>query len=236
MIVHQIPKPVICHFIERLTMGGAETLVWRLARGQRESKYEPIVCSLEGGPIQGKLERDGIRVFNLGMPRPPVSRPGRFVARLTSILSALRRTIHGTGTVLVHAHLQDAILLAEDASVGDAHAVYREHGYSRMAVYRETVDNITGTLVAKDLLPFISRGEMDHKIRGLVRPAHFVPVTMTVQQFVRDAQRHRTHLAIVVDEYGGTAGIVTLEDAMEQVVRRMHSDRIDAVVVPVRAP
>jgi CBS domain containing-hemolysin-like protein len=72
--------------------------------------------------------------------------------------------------------------------------------------------------VAKDLLPFISRGEMDHKIRGLVRPAHFVPVTMTVQQFVRDAQRHRTHLAIVVDEYGGTAGIVTLEDAMEQVV------------------
>jgi putative hemolysin len=52
----------------------------------------------------------------------------------------------------------------------------------------------------------------------LMRPVHFVPATMTVQQFVRDAQRHRTHLAIAVDEYGGTAGIVTLEDAMEQVV------------------
>lgn len=112
----------------------------------------------------------------------------------------------------------DTIALPEDSTVGQAHAVYREHHYSRMPVYRENLDQIVGTLVAKDLLPSISRGEMDRKIQGLIRPAHFVPATMTVQQFVRDAQRHRTHLAIVVDEYGGTAGIVTLEDAMEQVV------------------
>ncbi len=113
---------------------------------------------------------------------------------------------------------QDAISLAEDSTVAQAHAIYREHQYSRMTVYRESMDKVVGVLVAKDLLPFIARGETDHKIQGLIRPAHFVPATMTVQQFVRDAQRHRTHLAIVVDEYGGTAGIVTLEDAMEQVV------------------
>lgn len=113
---------------------------------------------------------------------------------------------------------QDAISLAEDSTVAQAHAIYREHQYSRMTVYSESMDKVVGVLVAKDLLPFIARGETDHKIQGLIRPAHFVPATMTVQQFVRDAQRHRTHLAIVVDEYGGTAGIVTLEDAMEQVV------------------
>jgi CBS domain containing-hemolysin-like protein len=113
---------------------------------------------------------------------------------------------------------QDAIALAEDSTVDQAHALYREHHYSRMPVYRENMDQIVGTLVARDLLPYISRGEIDRKLQGLIRPAHFVPATMTVQQFVRDAQRHRTHLAIVVDEYGGTAGIVTLEDAMEQVV------------------
>ena len=113
---------------------------------------------------------------------------------------------------------QDAIALSEDSTVGQAHALYREHHYSRMPVYRENMDQIVGTLVAKDLLPFISRGALDGKITKLVRPPHFVPATMTVQQFVRDAQRHRTHLAVVVDEYGGTAGIVTLEDAMEQVV------------------
>ena len=113
---------------------------------------------------------------------------------------------------------QDAIALAEDSTVAQAHALYREHQYSRMPVYRENMDQIVGTLVAKDLLPYISRGETDRKLQGLIRPPHFVPATMTVRQFVQDAQRHRTHLAVVVDEYGGTAGIVTLEDAMEQVV------------------
>ncbi|NUM54266.1 MAG: HlyC/CorC family transporter [Candidatus Hydrogenedentes bacterium] len=113
---------------------------------------------------------------------------------------------------------QDAVSLSEDSTVAHAHALYREHHYSRMPVFRESLDQIVGTLVVKDLLPFIAHGEQDRKIQGLIRPPHFVPATMTVQQFVRDAQRHRTHLAVVVDEYGGTAGIVTLEDAMEQVV------------------
>lgn len=112
----------------------------------------------------------------------------------------------------------DVVSLPEDATVAEALAVYREHEYSRMPVYREGLDYVRGILLAKDLLPSFSKGDMDRTIKGLLRPAHFVPVTMTVQQFVADAQRHRAHLAIVVDEYGGTAGIVTLEDAMEQVV------------------
>ncbi len=112
----------------------------------------------------------------------------------------------------------DVIALPEDATVAEALAVYREHEYSRMPVYREGLDYVRGILLAKDLLPSFSKGDMERTIKGLLRPAHFVPVTMTVQQFVADAQRHRAHLAIVVDEYGGTAGIVTLEDAMEQVV------------------
>ena len=112
----------------------------------------------------------------------------------------------------------DVISLPEDTTVGQALAVYREHEYSRMPVYRESLDNILGILLAKDLLPSVAKGDMDRTIKGLLRPAHYVPSTMTVQQFVSDAQRHRAHLAIVVDEYGGSAGIVTLEDAMEQVV------------------
>lgn len=110
------------------------------------------------------------------------------------------------------------IALPEDTTVAKALEVYREHEYSRMPVYRESLDNILGILLAKDLLPSVAKGDMDRTIKGLLRPAHYVPSTMTVQQFVSDAQRHRAHLAIVVDEYGGSAGIVTLEDAMEQVV------------------
>ena len=112
----------------------------------------------------------------------------------------------------------DVIALPEEATVAEALAVYREHEYSRMPVYLDGLDYIRGILLAKDLLPSFAKGDMKRTIKGLLRPAHFVPVTMTVQQFVADAQRHRAHLAIVVDEYGGTAGIVTLEDAMEQVV------------------
>ena len=112
----------------------------------------------------------------------------------------------------------DIVAIHEDATVAGALALMREHEFSRMPVYQEDLDHISGVLVAKDLLPSASRGQLDTPVKALVRRAHFVPETMTIQQFVNSAQKHRAHLAIVVDEYGGTAGIVTLEDAIEQVV------------------
>ena len=112
----------------------------------------------------------------------------------------------------------DVISIQEDATVAEALELLREHEYSRMPVYREDLDHVTGILIAKDLLPCVARGEWNRTVKTLIKPAHFVPETMTVQQFVKDAQRHRAHLAIVVDEYGGTAGTVALEDAFEEVV------------------
>jgi len=112
----------------------------------------------------------------------------------------------------------DVIALAEDATVAEALDTVRQHEYSRMPVYRDNLDSVIGVLLAKDLIPCIARGELQRTIKGLIKPVHFVPAMMTIQQFVADAQRHRAHLAVVVDEYGGTAGIVTLEDAVEQVV------------------
>jgi CBS domain containing-hemolysin-like protein len=112
----------------------------------------------------------------------------------------------------------DVVAVPEDATVAEALSVFREHEFSRMPVYSEDLDDITGILVAKDLLPSFAQGELSRPVKTLVRPPYFVPETMTVQQFVKDAQRHRTHLAAVVDEYGGTAGIVTLQDAIEEVV------------------
>ena len=112
----------------------------------------------------------------------------------------------------------DVVALAQDATVREALSALGEHDFSRMPVYEDDMDHVVGILVAKDLLPCFAKGELERPIRGLVRPPHFVPATLTVQQFVKAAQRRRTHLAIVVDEYGGTEGIVTLEDAIEQVV------------------
>lgn len=112
----------------------------------------------------------------------------------------------------------DVVAVPEDATIAEALTIYRDQEYSRMPIYEEDLDHVKGVLVAKDMLPSIRKGELDKRVKKIARPAHYVPQTMTVQQFVREAQRKRTHLAIVVDEFGGTAGIVTLEDAMEEVV------------------
>jgi magnesium and cobalt exporter, CNNM family len=112
----------------------------------------------------------------------------------------------------------DVIAIPDDATVRDALDVLREHDYSRMPVYNENLDTAVGILVAKDLLPSFAKGELDRPARDFARPPHYVPKMMTVRQFVRNAQAHRVHQAIVVDEYGGTAGIVTLDDALGEVV------------------
>ncbi len=112
----------------------------------------------------------------------------------------------------------DMIVLSKETTIGDALAVVREHEYARIPVYEDDLDHITGLLFAKDLLPAACSGELDAPITPLLRKPHFVPETMEVSDFLRMAQRVRTHLSIVVDEYGGTEGLVTLQDALREVV------------------
>ena len=112
----------------------------------------------------------------------------------------------------------DMIALSRQATVGEALELFRQHGFSRMPVYRDDIDHITGVLIAKDLLPVIETGELNVSIKSYLRDPSFVPETMTVANFVKSAQKTRTHLAIVVDEFGGTEGLVTLQDAIREVV------------------
>ncbi|QRN81556.1 MAG: HlyC/CorC family transporter [Nocardiopsis sp. BM-2018] len=113
---------------------------------------------------------------------------------------------------------REVIALPVTATTGEAIAKLREHEYARMPVYEDDLDHITGILYAKELIPSFARGEFEAPIAPLQRKALFVPETMTVARFVKTAQRLHTHLAIVVDEYGGTEGIVTLQDALREVV------------------
>lgn len=112
----------------------------------------------------------------------------------------------------------DVVALPASATVGQALDLYREHEYSRMPVYRDDLDHVMGVLFVKDLLPSLVQGDRDRPIKDLLRKAHFLPETLGVQGFVTESQRLRSHLGIVVDEYGGTEGIVTLEDAISIVV------------------
>lgn len=100
-------------------------------------------------------------------------------------------------------------------------------GHTRIPVYKESIDNIVGILHAKDLLSSLRDCQHDRPVGDLLRPAYFVPETKIVDDLLREMQRQRTHMAIVVDEYGGTAGLVTIEDLLEEIVGEIQ-DEYDA--------
>ena len=100
-----------------------------------------------------------------------------------------------------------------------------EHGHSRIPVYDESVDEILGILYAKDLLPFLrqSAGPRPH-LRTLLRTPVYIPESMTVDDLLHEFQRRKVHIAIVLDEYGGTAGLVTIEDLLEEIVGEIQDE------------
>ena len=98
-----------------------------------------------------------------------------------------------------------------------------DNAYSRIPIYQRSRDNIKGILYIKDLLPYLTRGD-DFNWQTLIRPAYFVPETKMIDELLRDFQANKIHIAIVVDEYGGTSGIVTMEDIIEEIVGEIHDE------------
>ena len=116
----------------------------------------------------------------------------------------------------------DIVAISADATLGELHAVVREQQYSRIPAYGESLDNIVGMISIKDLL--LSNAEPTQPVTPLIRPAYFVPETKRVPELLKEFQRKRVQAAIVVDEYGGTAGLVTLEDLLEEIVGEIRDE------------
>ena len=98
-----------------------------------------------------------------------------------------------------------------------------ENNYSRIPVYQDNSDNIRGILYIKDLLPHLSKGPA-FRWQSLIRPPYFVPETKKIDDLLREFQENKVHIAIVVDEFGGTSGIVTLEDVLEEIVGEINDE------------
>ena len=98
-----------------------------------------------------------------------------------------------------------------------------ENNYSRIPVYQDNSDNIRGILYIKDLLPHLSKGSA-FRWQSLIRPPYFVPETKKIDDLLREFQENKVHIAIVVDEFGGTSGIVTLEDILEEIVGEINDE------------
>ncbi|MEA2685354.1 MAG: magnesium and cobalt exporter, family, partial [Actinomycetota bacterium] len=126
----------------------------------------------------------------------------------------------------------DMVAVEARATVEDALEVALAAGYSRIPVYEQGIDDIVGILYTKDLIRASHDGKGDEPVRELVRPANFVPETKRVAELLPEMQKHKQHMAIVVDEHGGVAGLVTLEDLIEELVGEIV-DEYDVEEVPV---
>jgi len=128
-------------------------------------------------------------------------------------------------------------MLALDVTTSLALSVreFVQSGYSRVPVYEENVDNTLGMLYAKDLLRVWSEGGQIDSLRDLLRPPYFVPEAKRVDDLLHEMQSQRMHIAIVVDEYGGVAGLVTLEDIVEEILGEIQDEYDQAEELPYEA-
>jgi len=147
----------------------------------------------------------------------------------------LLRSVVNFGETLVREVMTprpDIVAIEADATIGALRRLVQEQEYSRLPVFTENLDNIVGLVVVKDLIQMAVLPDDMHSVRAMMRPAAFVPETKRVVDLLREFQQGRVQLAMVVDEYGGTAGLVTVEDVIEELVGEIR-DEYDSEAEPI---
>ncbi len=178
------------------------------ANGAEEEPGEVAHAYLEAGEEQGLIERDERRL-------------------LQSIVD-----FGGTLVREVMTPRPDIVAIPADADVEQLRALFRDQEYSRIPVFKDNLDNILGVVFLKDVMLLADDEVGGRSIAGFIRPVTFVPETKRVPELLKEFQRKQVQMAIVVDEYGGTAGLVTLEDLLEQIVGEIR-DEYDVEMEPV---
>jgi CBS domain containing-hemolysin-like protein len=135
--------------------------------------------------------------------------------------SEMLRSIFCLGTTIVREVMvtrTEMACVTVDATVRELLDTIIDCGHSRIPVYEDSIDNIIGLLYAKDLLKQWGTAEESLSVRSIMRPPYFIPESKNLEQLLQEFKRKRVHLAIVIDEYGGTSGLITIEDLLEQIV------------------
>ena len=165
-----------------------------------EEQQEATAAYLDAGEQEGIIERDERKL-------------------LQSIVDFSDTLVHEVMTPR-----PDIVAIRSDATLAELRAFFREQEYSRIPVYADSLDNIAGFVFIKDLMRLPADEPAGRPVATLVRPAYVVPETKRVSELLREFQRQQWQIAIVVDEYGGTAGLVTLEDLLEEIVGEIRDE------------
>ncbi len=130
----------------------------------------------------------------------------------------------------------EIVAIPASASWDEVVSAFAEHGHSRLPVYGETLDEITGMVLIKDIFPYLASGKPPRDWTSLLRQPLFVPQARNALDVLNDMRASRVHLAVVVDEYSGTDGIITIEDLVEEIVGEIedeHDDAPEVLIVPL---
>ncbi|MFW6131617.1 MAG: hemolysin family protein, partial [Candidatus Aminicenantaceae bacterium] len=141
--------------------------------------------------------------------------------------SALLRSVVEFGDTYVREIITprvDIVCIERNETIKKIRNLVIQNKHSRIPVYRERIDNIEGIVLAKDLLEYSSDKWQNNSIESLIRPVHFVPESMKVTELLKELQKRKQKLAIVVDEHGGVSGLVTMEDLVEEIVGEIQDE------------
>ena len=186
-----------------------DTILHRIA-GRRDPEPETVeTLTDEIQSVVDEGEREGVLE----------SRAGRMIQRIMELREYDVRAAMTPRT--------DVVFVPQAATWEEARGIILESGHSRLPVIGESADDVMGILYARDLLQHAGSAEQRQQLADLLRPANFVPETTTIEDLLERMKRERFHIAIVLDEYGGVTGLVTLEDILEEIVGDI-ADEFDA--------
>ncbi len=118
----------------------------------------------------------------------------------------------------------EIVAVSDESTIEDILALILKHGHTRMPFYQDNIDNIVGILNVKDLLRFWSKPFQKEDITSILRKTYYIPETKNIHLLLHELREKKSHMAIVIDEYGGTSGLVTLEDLIEEIVGEIHDE------------
>ena len=213
-----VGQPLIS--ILQLLLGGLSKGLYRLYRGnQSRAESEPEA------PAAGDLDA----FLDLAEEEGLVSEKDE----------ALLRGVADFGEAVVREVMTprvDMVSIEATTTIEDLASLVNEHKFSRVPVVGETVDQVVGIVNIKDLVEALAEGALQKRVTEIARPAIFVPETKRVRDMLSEFQRCHEHLAVVVDEYGGTAGLVSIEDLLEEIVGEIQDEHEDEELAVIEQP